>query len=102
MVTNDTPGDRRLANIAGGAIAVIGQAIKDGLGGTLKRIGSILRAAASQPFLEAIADEMKAMADDGRIKPGREAAPETMTALAEVVDDLDTSIPDARRLDMLR
>lgn len=97
MVTDGSPGNRKIARNVGNAIAILGQAMKDGPLGLLKRAGILLRDTASMPFLDALAQQARDM-----VPPERLESADVKTALAEVVDDLQENAPDPRRLELLR
>lgn len=97
MVTQDSAGERRLLCSTGDIVSALGKLQQDGIGGFFVRVGAVLRGAVAKPFFESLMDEAKRLVAEARIE-----APECVTALAEVVEDLETEVPDARRLEVLR
>jgi hypothetical protein len=89
--------ETRIAHGLGSCLMLISKAMEAGIPGGLRFLGELLRGQGAKPFLKTLAEQASK-----EIDPGRLAAPETHSALAEVVDDLEKEVPDQRRIDILR
>lgn len=69
---------------------------------SLGELADVMANYSATPVLESVADGLEKGIKDGRIPPGRMEVPELRTAIAELVRDLESEIPDQRRFEILR